>query len=66
MGDREGMHVAKVRISVLRRAFYPELADAFLRDGRSVGPCQILWDGQVFEYAGGAEMPEKEIGMLLK
>lgn len=32
------MHT-QVRITVLKREFYPELADAYLTEGRSVGPC---------------------------
>ena len=46
-----------VRITVLRRAFYPELADRYLSEGRSVGPCPILLEDQTFLYEGGAEMP---------
>ena len=48
----------RVRITVLRREFYPDLADQYLTDGRAVGPCPILDEGDVFTYEGGAEMPQ--------
>ena len=47
-----------VRITVYKKHFYPELADDFLTDGREVGPCPILEEGQVYHYDGGAEKPE--------
>lgn len=47
-----------VKISVLKREFYPELADSYLEEGRSVGPCPILNVGDEFIYEGGAEMPK--------
>ena len=47
-----------VRITVLKRAFYPELADKYLSEGRDVGPCPLLMEGHSFIYEGGAEMPE--------
>ncbi|MDR1132139.1 MAG: TIGR04076 family protein [Oscillospiraceae bacterium] len=46
-----------VKITVLERAFYPELADAYLTEGRSVGPCPLLNTGDTFIYRGSAEMP---------
>ena len=46
-----------VHITVLHRAFYPELAGRFLAEGRSVGPCPLLTEGQTFLYEGAAEMP---------
>ena len=48
----------RVKITVLRREFYPELADEYLSEGRGVGPCPILNAGDVFFYDGGAEMPQ--------
>lgn len=48
----------KVRITVLKTEFYPELADWYLTGGRAAGPCPIHAPGQVFTYEGGAEMPE--------
>ena len=47
-----------VRITVLKRAFYPELAEKYLADPHDVGPCPLLAEGQTFLYRGGAEMPE--------
>jgi len=48
----------KVKITVLRKEFYPELADEYLTDGREVGACPILDVGEAFIYNGGAEMPQ--------
>lgn len=50
--------MTKVKITVLRKEFYPEYADRYLTDGKSVGPCPILNVGDTFIYSGGAEMPE--------
>lgn len=47
----------QVCITVLKREFYPELADEYLTEGRSVGPCPILKEGDRFLYEGGAVMP---------
>ena len=46
-----------VKITVLKKEFYPGLADEYLTDGREVGPCSILNVGDEFLYEGGAEMP---------
>jgi len=48
----------KVRITVLKRYFYEELADQYLTEGSAVGPCPLLQEGQVFLYEGGAVMPD--------
>lgn len=47
----------KVRITVIKKELYPELADEYLTDGREVGPCPLLNLGDEFLYKGGAEMP---------
>lgn len=47
----------KVKISVLKKQFYPELADAYLTDGRGVGPCPLLEEGEIFLYEGNCVMP---------
>ena len=47
-----------VRITVLKKAFYPELADKYLAEGRAAGACPLLEEGQTFMYEGGAIMPE--------
>ena len=49
---------APVKITVLKKAFYHELADRYLAEGRDAGSCSILEEGQTFIYEGGAEMPE--------
>ena len=48
----------KVVITVLKREFYPELAEEFLSEGASVGACPIQSVGDVFTYAGDGEKPE--------
>lgn len=48
----------KVRITVLKKEFYPELAEKYLTEGEAVGPCPLLEVGDTFLYQGGAEMPE--------
>ena len=47
-----------VKITVLKKTFYPELADEYLAEGRAAGPCPILEEGQTFRYEGGAKMPD--------
>lgn len=48
----------KVKITVLRREFYREYADAYLTEGASVGPCPLLNEGDTFIFEGNAQMPE--------
>jgi len=48
----------KVKITVLRKHFYPDLADAYLTDGREAVPCPLLDEGDSFIFEGGAVMPE--------
>ena len=48
----------KVLITVIKRAFYPELADKYLSEGREAGPCPIHQEGERYVYEGGAEMPK--------
>ena len=50
--------MSKVKISVLKKCFYEELADAYLTEGKEVGACPLLNEGDVFLYDGGAVMPE--------
>lgn len=50
--------MASVRITVLKKAFYPDIADEYILEGRSIGPCPILNEGDSFVYEGGAQMPE--------
>ena len=48
----------KVKITVIRKEFYPELADPYLTDGREVDACPLLNVGDSFIYEGSAVMPE--------
>jgi len=48
----------RVKITVLKTEFYPELADTFLTEGRAAGPCPDLRTRDVFIYEGGAVMPK--------
>jgi uncharacterized repeat protein (TIGR04076 family) len=48
----------KVKITVLRKYFYEDLADAYLTEGRAVGPCPLLEEGDEFIFEGNAVMPE--------
>ena len=50
--------MVQVKITVVKVCFYEELADAYLADGKSVGPCPLLREGDTFLYEGGAEMPK--------
>ena len=47
-----------VRITVLKREFYAELAEEYLSEGASAGACPLQAEGDVFLYTGGAERPE--------
>lgn len=48
----------RVKITVLRKEFYPAYADVYLTDGKSVGACPLLEvdDESIFE--GIAKMPD--------
>lgn len=48
----------KVKITVLRKEFYSDLADAYLTDGKSVDSCSLMEVGDEFIFEGGAKMPE--------
>jgi len=48
----------KVRITVLKRFFYEEYAEAYLTEGKEVGPCPLLKEGDKFVFEGSAVMPE--------
>lgn len=48
----------KVKITVLKTEFYPELAEEYLTDGKDVGPCPLLNVGDTFIFEGSAKMPE--------
>ena len=44
----------KVKITVLRKEFYPEYAEDYLTEGASVGPCPLLNEGDTFIFEGNA------------
>ena len=44
-----------VRITVLKREFYPDLAEEYLSEGASAGACPLQAEGDVFLYSGGDE-----------
>lgn len=48
----------KVKITVLRRAIYPDLAKEYLSDPGSLSPCSMFEDGQVFIADGFLGCPE--------
>lgn len=48
----------QVKITVLRKHFNPDLADAYLTEGAQVGACPLLEEGQTFLFTGEAQMPE--------
>jgi uncharacterized repeat protein (TIGR04076 family) len=47
-----------VRIRVIAKHFYKELANEYLSDGEAAGSCPLHEVGQEFLYEGGAVMPE--------
>ena len=47
----------KVKITVLRKQLYEDLAEKYLTDGKDV-ECDYYQEGETFIYSGGAEMPE--------
>lgn len=46
-----------VKITVLRKGFYADLAERFLTDGMDT-ECDCFREGDTFLYTGGAVMPE--------
>lgn len=48
----------KVKITVLKKEFYPDLAERYLTEGESVGPCALLEERDEFIFEGNAKMPE--------
>lgn len=48
----------KVKITVLKKEFYPDFAEEFLSDGKETGACSLLEVGDSFIFEGGAQMPE--------
>ncbi len=50
--------MSNVRITVLKRDFYPDLAEKYLSEGAAAGPCPLHFEGESYLYTGGAEKPE--------
>lgn len=48
----------KVKITVLKKEFYQDLAEEYLTEGAQVGPCALLNEGDAFLFEGSAQMPE--------
>lgn len=48
----------KVRITVLKKEFYADLAEKYLTEKNTVGACSLLEVGDTFIFEGGAQMPE--------
>lgn len=48
----------QVKITVLKKEYYPEYAIKYLTDEDETGPCPLLTVGDTFLYTGGAQMPE--------
>jgi len=53
-----GIRMKQVQIKVLKVVFDESLAELYLTDGKSAGPCPYFQVGDVFLYEGGAKMPE--------
>ena len=47
-----------VKITVLKKLFFEDLANDYLMEGSSVGGCPILNEGDEFLFEGSAIMPE--------
>mgnify|MGYP005773816623 FL=1 len=54
----ENASVKKVKITVLKKEFYADFAEKYLTDGKAVGACSLLNEGDTFVFDGGAKMPE--------
>ncbi len=48
----------KVKITVLRKEFYEDLAEEYLTEGAQTGSCALLHVGDTFLFEGNAKMPE--------
>jgi len=48
----------KVKITVLKKEFYPSLAKTYLSDKDEAGPCPLLKEGDTFLFHGEATMPK--------
>ena len=49
----------RVKITVIQKNFYEKIADSYLTEGRAVGPCPLLEEGDTFLFEGSAVMPKE-------
>ena len=47
-----------VKITVIRKEFYADFADLYIKEGKSIGACPLLEVGDSFIFEGSAVMPE--------
>ena len=50
--------MGKVKITVLKKEFYEDLAEEYLTEGAQTGACALMNVGDTFLYEGNAKMPE--------
>lgn len=50
--------MSPVQITVLKTLYNEDLAETYLTEGRTTGPCPLMREGDTFVYGGGAIMPE--------
>lgn len=48
----------KVKITVLKKILYTEIAEKYLTEGKKIKSCSLLNEGDTFIYTGGAQMPD--------
>jgi uncharacterized repeat protein (TIGR04076 family) len=48
----------KIKITVLKKCYYEEFSEKYLSDGKEVGPCSLLDEGDTFIYEGDATIPQ--------
>ncbi|HWS29989.1 MAG TPA: TIGR04076 family protein [Clostridia bacterium] len=49
--------MSRVKITVLKKCFFEDLAEQYLTGGKEVGMCDYFEEGDSFIYEGGAVMP---------
>lgn len=54
--DTRGLDMKNVKITVLRKQLYEDIAEEYLTDGKDI-ECDYYEEGDTFLYTGGAEMP---------
>ena len=51
----------RVKITVLRKEFYPDFADEYLTEGREAGPCALLNVGDSFVFEEARRCPRDSV-----